>query len=286
MVACLEPHTLASGMMLPVELFHHIISCLEQKDLLSLVTVSRIFQAEAERRIFRRISFLSHSLHIAQRCKFLLAIPRVFLYIQEFKMIEVLPPKARRRRLSPFYTLVTSVLQRLQNLVTLVVAETFSDATLGLCGQLFHCCTFQLRFLQCHFTLDRDFASFLHAQREITEFRWKPSYYSSPTYLSPTAFPNLAVLTVWDCAWPFLTPSVHDIITGRPVAHLTWRVRGHQSDLLLALANSTAQMKSLRMSHLDSTTLVSLPSYFAELEFLSLIDLLHNDVGHYAPTLA
>jgi hypothetical protein len=125
-------------------------------------------------------------------------------------------------RLSRFYGLVTSVLQKLINLADLtILVQDDGLFTWPTCGRLFANCTFQLRNLACHFPLDRDFIEFLNDQPEILRLEWNPWSYSSETFRQGM-LPKLSVLVVSDDN--FVTPHLlHQLITYFPITYLDMR---------------------------------------------------------------
>jgi hypothetical protein len=209
---------------LPVELYRCIAENADRAGLRALLTVSRVFQFEAERLLYRRFS---PSDSIDDICQHLLAIPRFWPLIQHAKILIRDDDVVDRD-----WEHLASIFPKLVNLVVLEFIERreLFDGEPIECGNMFQGSTFQLRSLSCHFTLDPEFCEFLQTQRSITYFNWYP--YEGPLYEGPSGdFPidALPILGALDAGIddgandPEIIPA---ILVGRPVTHVrgNWRL--------------------------------------------------------------
>jgi hypothetical protein len=105
--------------------------------------------------------------------------------------------------------LITALFQKLSNLSSLAIVTTVAASGPSeiwtQCGTLFRDCVFRLCSLQCSFSLDADFASFLETQSVLFELNWtvfglRSTQDAKPTrLLSQRALPRLSVLPFKAC---------------------------------------------------------------------------------------
>jgi hypothetical protein len=258
---------------LPPELYREIIEYLNQDDILTLVLVSRTFQAEAERLLFGKIMIDSNPYDPAKRdvvkhCTRLIALPRIWPLVRWVYIRRISKGRASLEVVSR----VADLLEKLTNVTKLHVRDPGN--AWPLCGKLFRGCSFRLRYLSCHFLLDKDFASFLDSQPSLYEFEWAPLYdldsRTSQRYeLPPSTLPLLAIyLSVGK------EIRTDDILPGRPIAHFRGYNLGRRAtEVLHDLVRSIVPLKSLHIHPMDADFLCLLPVAFPFLEYLGPVNL-------------
>jgi hypothetical protein len=254
---------------LPTELYRPIIEGLDQNHLLTLVLVSRLFQLEAERLLFRKVAITSRR-NIVIDCKHLLGIPRVLPYIQYLTIDDAYQRIKGLRLTLSFYTLLANLLESTTNLTSLNfrTPNTFSSRLENSCRWILSKCRFQLYSLECSFTLDTVFALFLLKQPAIIHLKWTP-FRPSLTSLPDDALPNLAALDV--SSSPTAPPLAHEFIPNRPVTHIRWRAGA--KFILPILALYRVPLVALELHLIDLERLREISLIHPQLEYLGLVDL-------------
>jgi hypothetical protein len=264
------------GRYVPVELYRYVAENAARDGLASLALVSRDFQFEAERLLYR------HILHIfppvtAQRrpdTGHLLNQPRVWEYIRSYRFSiledEGDAPFARQalRSLLPNMTKLITLQIYASHLRSPALAQRWQS-----CGDLFEGCTFSLRSFSSVFELDEALASFLAKQSAITELTWLSN--PAPSHFLPAeALPNLRSLIFrlhgLGPNWELL----HFIAPGRPITHASGYF--HSRDLPV-LAESTGPLQYLQMLELGRNQIDEIARHLPNLEFLTNINLDDNE---------
>jgi hypothetical protein len=228
-----------------------------------LLTVSKSFQVEAERLIWRVVCLESHhDGDIILLCDHILSIPRVWPYIKCFRLVNrdrfqygikakfgINPPHPQT------VDFLASLLRKLANLV-------FLEMTLGLwkSGSLLKNMPFRLRIFLLDCALDDDMLLFLNQQPSITE--WRVDFEESQLAdLPTTTLPNLAVINI-----PFGNETV---VKGRPITHVYARTAASLRTLTL----STMPLKTLVVDFVVNTPILeTITELFPALESFSPLD--------------
>jgi hypothetical protein len=252
---------------LPIELYRPIVETSDGRDLLNLALVSKVFQQEAERIIYRTISvFCDGPTDVENECLRFLRIPRCLPYIRNitlthYSTIETLDVPSFQPRLN-------DLLRNVVNLLSLCIRVTPNGR---FCGTLFHGCTFRLRDIRCTFELDADYAAFLESQPSLLYFTWNMRYPPGKYLLSSNAVPNLRAVTIRSLNQDNEFPP--EILAGRPITHFWSTLRRHRT-----FALSTGPIRALHLKFIDMGVLYMIKEELPCLEHLSLLDYDHHDV--------
>jgi hypothetical protein len=253
---------------IPVELFRQVVENVESKALASLALVSRDFQFEAERLLYRAISYFSPAFSHnggSPDVENLVKQSRVWQYVQKYDIFV----SASQENSHIIRQCIGALLPKMIKLTALHISSppynpTRSDTLWQFCGDIFESCTFSLRSFSSCFGVDGDFVSFLASQPAITELAWNSNLPSSHR-LPASALPNLHSLTFRNLSAPeFLC----DIAPGRPITHASG-----DFDLpdLHVLATCSGPPRCLQMTDMDEDELEGIARVLPNLEFLSNI---------------
>jgi hypothetical protein len=237
-------------------------------DLFNLLTASRLFQAEAERRIYHAVH-LSTADDIERSCKSLLSVPRFWPLIESLDIWQI--SNDGDPEIEPFATPLAALLEKLVNLIALYIRVSAHAKVWSLCGRLFEHCTFQLRVLYCHFTLDADFAAFLEKQSSIVKFEWSPIAAALLPF-PRNAHPHLKILSYHGLDFRRMAPF---IVPGRPITHI-WS--SSVPPRIEDIVRSTQAIEALCFCIIDWDLLKDLPEGLPYLRYLGIIDYESVDV--------
>jgi hypothetical protein len=261
---------------LPPEIHRHVIEDVGFYDLYNTVTVSRLWQVESERLLWREVDLGDRS--VAQAlvdCDSLLKSPKRFWPLIKrldfeglffMKTVKEILPKT-------FYAHLHDLLVKLNNLVYFGISFLSSAAmerswNLS-CGNLFRGCDFQLRILRCNFALDGSLALFLDDQPLISDWAWTPT--------SPSIYPlpsrSLSRLSVFSTLDLTHVP-LGGIMAGRPLTHLSITCSAPNAVTLHDISLSTAPLRALRIHYdLDMFAGRQLPTLAPHLEYFGQLNL-------------
>jgi hypothetical protein len=247
---------------LPSELYEQIGHEMAPDSLRRLVTISRPFQAEAERVLFSHVIIRKSSAQpLLEALEGLSATPRFWPLIHEVTYAHISRSKDEVERPLP---LLASFLERLPGLSVLTIASQPLFRIVG--GKVLRNCHFQLRTLRCPFILDGDFASFLSTQQSLVEFDWSVGVvWTLGNKLQGSALPALSVLV--------LRTSFHSqlraIIPGRNISHIKCLSHGYRQPFRVIdeLKGSNVPIRSLYIPTARSIDLAAAQSAFPSLEY-------------------
>jgi hypothetical protein len=254
---------------LPVELYRPIFKELGQKDLISLLLVSRTFQLESEKLLYLKTSLRSQKQTVLW-CFQVLSKSRLFESVHHLYISFSYQP-ARSPTIA-FGRLLTSILHRLPNLLTLKLSGR--DLWWRFCDKNLVYCPFKLRSLQCQFQFDSNFSSFLESQPAIVELQLSTGPHARPLqpHYHSVIPPNTKVLSL------YMFHSIDaKILWNRPVTHLRWKAMGYMPPFA-TFATPAKSNFSLRYLHIhhgafgDHEVWRLLPDHLPRLEYLGVIN--------------
>jgi hypothetical protein len=271
---------------LPFELYRPICENLDRSTLLSLTTVSRAFQTEAERLLHRVIVLGPTRSKAMESCDHLLRTPRFLDSVQSL----IVPDDRSWTQpygsslITAFVTPLVSLLQKLPNLTNLGIFVVLPNAeSQRIYAALAERCIFQLRIFRSHLG-STEFPSFLIDQHFIYELELKTHVGISHLALPSSAMPKLSILTLLG-NFPVPADTINHFLAGRPVTHLACFALPALSPSYGGLALSTCPLKYLRVETTVFGDLEYLTDLCPSLEYIAYIDIDLIDVEWIYPCI-
>jgi hypothetical protein len=260
---------------LPYELNRPIFESLGRKELFKVVTVSRHFQFEGERLIYRDISLRSNSYQVRSDLRDLYGTRRFHHYIQSLLLESVDEDVETEMGLPPVFSYeLASLLEKLTALVFLSISFVRDGIyDWNFCGNVFRHCKFRRRRFRCDLALDSDLQAFLAKQPEITEWIWSPKV-KRTTRLPASTLPNLSALYVDSMSLDYEVDAPM-LVSTRPVTHFGWYGQRLPPDLILCLSVSAPHLRVLFLGQfhfMEGSVLAEIADFFPNLEGLARVD--------------
>jgi hypothetical protein len=255
---------------LPLELHRPILSELASKrDLCAVARVSRAFQQEAGRLLYRRIKLDdSHqpTSKIVVLFKHLCRSPTLPLYIRSLSLT-IYDTQGQEFYLIAILQLLSRTLQRMTRLRRLVLTlPVFFGAS-----WIFDNCTFKLVVFKAIFS-GLGLFRFLEKQDELRRVElWRGAglfLQVANQYLPPTFLPNLTILKA-------SSPDALCLLPGRPVTHLRLSdINWPSINSRLRLSSGPVQVLAMRLQGTaDAANLKVLPELVPHLQVLHVVPL-------------